>query len=85
MLLIGAILLVILIMLRAAGGGDLQESAQPGPVDLDLPEGARIEQVIADGKRLVLLAENRDGGQYLAVIDAMSGERLSLIRVNPAP
>jgi hypothetical protein len=85
MLLIGAILLVILIMLRAAGGGDLQESAQPGPVELDLPEGARIEQVIADGKRLVLLAENRDGGQYLAVIDAMSGERLSLIRVNPAP
>lgn len=87
MLLIGAILLAVLIMLRTAGGsgGDEVAGAPSAPVDLDLPAGARVDQVMADGKRLVLLAEDREGRQFLAVVDALSGERLSLIRINPSP
>lgn len=86
MLLIGGILLTVMIMLKAGSGDEGDEVSSPSaPVDLALPAGAKVNEVIADGKRLVLLAEDQDGQQYLAVVDALSGERLSLIRVNPSP
>jgi hypothetical protein len=56
---------------------------QQAPQALLLPAGARIEQVVADGRRLVLLGTDEDGGQFLAVIDPTTGERLSLLRVRP--
>ncbi len=83
-LLIGVILLAALIMLRAGGGSERASTPPAEPVDLALPAGARVGQVVVDGRRLVLLAEGPDGGQYLAVVDALSGERLSLIRIIPA-
>lgn len=84
MLLIGVILLAVLIMLKAGSDeGSDEAGAQAGPVDIELPAGARIDQVIADGKRLVLLAEDQEGQQYLAVVDALSGERLSLLQIKP--
>lgn len=86
MLLIGAILLVALIMLKAMGDGEESTSeVQRAPIDLELPAGAKINQMVADGKRLVLLAEDDTGQQYVAVVDALTGERLSLIRVTPTP
>lgn len=85
-LLIGGILLAVMIMLKAGSGDGVDEVSSPSaPVDLTLPAGAEVNEVIADGKRLVLLAEDQDGQQYLVVVDALSGERLSLIRVNPSP
>ncbi|MGI9436182.1 MAG: DUF6476 family protein [Geminicoccaceae bacterium] len=84
-LLIGVVLLAVLIMLQVSGQNDqAREEGPAAPVDLALPSGARITQVVADGRRLVLLAEDADGRQYLAVVDAASGERQSLIRITPA-
>lgn len=85
-LLIGVILLAVMIMLKASRDVEDSEAVDlpSAPIDLALPEGARVDQVIANGKRLVLLAEDADGGQYLAVVDALSGERLSLMRIIPS-
>lgn len=82
MLLIGVIVLTVMIMLKAGASddGDQIEASKPA-VDLELPSGVKVQQVVADGKRLVLLAQGQDGQQYLAVVDALSGARLSLIRV----
>lgn len=85
LLLAGAILLAVMIAMRA-GGDDAPERAPEaaGPVDLPLPAGVRVSQVVADGKRLVLLGEGDDGRQYIAVVDALSGARKSLIRLTPS-
>lgn len=87
-LVIGMLLLAVMIVIRSTGIGAVgdapgRELASAGPVDLALPAGVRIEQVVADGKRLVLLGEGPDGQQYIAVVDADSGERKTLIRVAP--
>jgi Family of unknown function (DUF6476) len=78
-LVIGTVLLVVLIVLRA--GGD--PIASQAPQTLRLPAGARIEQVVVDGRRLVLLGVDAAGVQFLAVVDPVTGERLSLLQVRP--
>lgn len=85
MLVIGMLLLAVMIVLRAGGAGGAPERgpAASGPVDLALPAGVRVSQVVIEGKRLVLLGEGADGQQYVAVVDADSGERKTLIRVMP--
>ena len=84
-LVIGMLLLAVMIVIRSTGisTGDApgRELASSGPVDLALPAGVRVGQVVVDGKRLVLLGEGPDGQQYIAVVDADSGERKTLIRV----
>ena len=83
-LLIGMIILAVMIMLKAGADDSPEETSLPKPaVDLAMPSGAKINQVVVDGKRLVLLAEDSDGQQYLAVVDALSGARQSLIRITP--
>jgi len=86
-LLIGMLLLALLLIFRSGGPpvGSLQggDALVPGPVDLALPKDVRIGQVVVDGKRLVLLGEGPDGQQYIAVVDADSGARKTLIRVTP--
>jgi hypothetical protein len=77
----GTILLVVLIVLRA--GSDDAPAPPDLPQTLSLPAGARIEQVVVDGRRLVLLGVDGAGAQFLAVVDPMTGERLSLLRVQP--
>ncbi|MGH6899494.1 MAG: DUF6476 family protein [Geminicoccaceae bacterium] len=76
----GTILLVVLIVMRA---GERQPIVQQAPQILRLPAGARIEQVVVDGRRLVLLGRDGAGMQFLAVVDPVTGERLSLLRVQP--
>jgi Family of unknown function (DUF6476) len=76
----GSILLVALIVTRAGGPDPI---AQPTPQILRLPEGARIEQVVVDGRRMVLLGRDGAGTQFVAVVDPVTGERLSLLRVEP--
>jgi hypothetical protein len=75
----GTILLAVLIGLRAGDG----QIAQQAPQALLLPAGARIEQVVVDGRRLVVLGSDGAGQQFLAVVDPVTGERLSLLRVRP--
>ena len=84
----GSVLLVVLIAMRAGQEPEPARSAQPvavGPVELALPPGTRIVQTSTDGDHLVLLAEDEEGSQFLAVVDALTGERLSLIRVRAEP
>jgi hypothetical protein len=76
----GTILLAALIALR---GGEDDQRVQQAPQALLLPAGARIEQVVIDGRRLVLLGTDAAGTQFLAVVDPVTGERLSLLRVRP--
>lgn len=84
-LLVGIIALAVMIMLRAGGDRALtQVDAPAAPVDLPLPVGARVVEVVVDGKRLVLLGEDEGGQQFIAVVDADSGARRSLIRLAPA-
>ena len=80
LLVAGTILLAVLIVMR---GGEGDPVVQPAPQALLLPAGARIEQVVVDGRRLVLLGTDQAGEQFLAVIDPVTGERLSLLRVHP--
>jgi hypothetical protein len=76
----GTILLVALLVLRTGERGSIgQQTSQV----LRLPAGARIEQVVVDGRRLVLLGRDEAGTQFLAVVDPVTGERLSLLRVQP--
>jgi hypothetical protein len=79
-LLAGTILLAVLIVTRARDDGAIMQRA---PQALRLPAGARIEQVVVEGRRLVLLGTDGTGAQFLAVIDPATGERLSLLRVRP--
>jgi len=84
----GSVLLVVLIAMRAGQEPEPALSAPPGaigPVELALPPGVRIVQMSSDGDRLLLLAEDEAGRQFLAVVDALTGERLSLIRVRAEP
>jgi Family of unknown function (DUF6476) len=76
----GTLLLAVLIVMRA---GDDDPITQQAPQPLLLPAGARIEQVVVDGRRLVLLGTDEAGEQFVAVVDPATGERLSLLRVRP--
>jgi hypothetical protein len=76
----GTILLAVLIVTRARDDAALVQRA---PQALHLPVGARIEQVVVDGRRLVLLGTDGAGAQFLAVVDPATGERLSLLRIRP--
>jgi hypothetical protein len=50
-------------------------------LDLQLPEGLRIEQATFDGRHAVLLLRGPDQQQYLALVNPSTGERLSLLRI----
>ena len=76
----GTILLAVLIIWRATGEGALVR--QPD-VSVALPRGARIEQVVADGERWLLLGTDGAGQQFVAAVDARTGERLSLLWLQP--
>jgi hypothetical protein len=78
----GTVLLVALIALRATDG---EPAVQQASQALHLPAGSRIDQVVVDGRRLVLLGVDATGAQFLAVVDPLTGERLSLLQVRPEP
>ena len=80
-LIAGTILLAVLIVMRV--GAEAPAAQQQDPQALLLPAGARIDQVVVDGRRLVLLGTDRGGEQFLAVVDPVTGKRLSLLRVRP--
>lgn len=85
MLVVGTSVLIWLLLQRQAAESDRQQMAEPLTVDLPLPPGARIEQVIPAGNRLVLMIRGVEEQQYLALVNPLTGERLSLIRAVPEP
>ena len=84
-LLAGIVLLVALILVRANDDGQATLPASAAIVDLPLPAGARIQQVISDRRGLVLLLTDAAERQYIAVVDRETGERVTLLRVQPEP
>lgn len=76
----GAVLLVVLIALRAS---DDPDTPQANPLLLQVPAGGRIEQVVPNGKHLILLGVDGAGQQFLAVVDPLTGERISLLQIRP--
>jgi hypothetical protein len=76
----GTAALVAAIMLK---GRDDDPQAVAGPVDLALPPGSRVEQVIPDGRRLVLLGVDDAGQQFILLIEAATGEQVNMIRLQP--
>ena len=83
-LLLGSALLVTLLILRGTDRRQAVRASTSAPFDLPLPAGSRIEQVSMDGERLVLLAVDGAGRQFVAVADPRTGQLLSLIRIQPA-
>lgn len=84
LLVAGMLLLATLLAVRVTGGDEDARPGVSGSFELLLPEGARIERIVPDGRRVLLLGVAGDGGQFLAVIDPETGERLSLIRFRAA-
>lgn len=84
-LLAGTVLLVALILVRANDDGQTTPPASAAIVDLPLPAGARIQQVISDRRGLVLLLTDAAERQYIAVVDRETGERVTLLRIQPEP
>ncbi len=73
------------------GGEPSIETAAPpaaaafGESRIALPTGARLVAMTADAGRLYLRLETGDGQQQILVVDAASGRRLGLIRLEAVP
>ena len=79
-LIAGTALLLVLILVRGHGGGQV---ARELPATLSLPKGARVQEVVADGSRWLLLGTAGSGQQFLAVVDPHTGLRTSLLWLQP--
>lgn len=56
-----------------------------GTRELSLPRGARIEDMVAEGDRLILHLR-LPGGQYqIMIVDLADGSRLGTLNLEPAP
>ena len=65
---------------QQVGGGQV---ARELPGTLSLPKGARVQEVVADGSRWLLLGTAASGQQFLAVVDPRTGQRTSLLWLQP--
>jgi hypothetical protein len=84
-LIAGTALLLVLILLRGHGGEQVggEQAARELPRTLSLPKGAHVQQIVADGSRWLLLGTAGTGQQFLAVVDPRTGERTSLLWLQP--
>jgi hypothetical protein len=80
-LLVGGTLVLATLIMQRAGGHDRPPR---GPeAALDLPRGARVEQVVSAGQRWLLLGTDARGQQFLVEVDPRTGERMSLLWLRP--
>lgn len=98
-LIVGTAVLIALIVLRVPKDPDAEPAAtsgpaadrcsggtpSPQPLPVALPAGARIAQIVPDGKCLILLGVASDGRQFVALVDPLTGERISLLVISPEP
>lgn len=88
MLIAGTLLLAAMIVVRMGqGSADLEPlpAAFGAAGEVELPAGARVEQVVPHDERLVLLLTDAEDVQFILVIDLVSGTRQSLIRLTSGP
>jgi hypothetical protein len=67
----------------AAAPAAAPQPAAPVIADLHLPHGAAIIDMRLQNDRIVLLLRGADDQDYLAVVDAATGERRMLLRAVP--
>jgi hypothetical protein len=95
-LIAGTALLIALIVLRASGGSGPEPataaaercaggSASAQPLAVALPAGAHVEQIVPDGNCLLLLGVDGEGRQFVALVDPLTGQRISLLLLGPEP
>ncbi len=61
---------------------ELELSERATPIALDLPAGLRVQSVLPDGARLLLTLRG-DAQDFIAIIDAETGERVRLYALPP--
>lgn len=88
LLIVGTIALAVMIVLRMGGGvedaGDTQApTTAPAIAEITLPPGARVDQLVPDGDRLLLLGRGADGRQFVAVVDPGTGTLRQLLHLVP--
>ncbi len=85
-LIVAGLMLVAYGMTRRLGG---PEPAGPpasfGELDLALPPGARVVDMVVADRRLVLRVEAGDGVQRLYLLDPSTGALVGTIALTPAP
>jgi hypothetical protein len=98
-LVVGTAVLIALIVLRAPKDPDPGPAASstaaaercsggtpsPQPLPVKLPAGARIAQIVPDGNCLILLGVASEGRPFVALVDPVTGERISLLVISPEP
>lgn len=60
-----------------------QRSAAPdgsGTAEVELPAG-KVEEIEANGRRVLLLVAGEDGVQWLVTVDPLTGRRYGLVRL----
>ncbi len=71
----------------SSGGEPVAAAVEPaapaafGEGRLDLPAGAEIESMVAEGDRLILRLRLKDGAEALVVVDLATGRRLGILHV----
>lgn len=85
LLIVGAITLAVMIGLRMTASEGEAVVAGPGPAvaEIALPAGARVEQVVPDRERLLLLGTGSDGRQFVAIVDPADGALRRLFHLTP--
>ena len=91
LILAGVAVIITTIVNRAQsgsrGGEPVAAAVEPaapaafGERSLDLPAGAKIESMVAEGDRLILRLRLKDGAESLVVVDLATGRRLGILRV----
>jgi len=99
-LIVGTVVLIVMIVLRGpadrSAGPSVAAPTGPTapcaggapptqPLPVPLPAGARVEQIVLGDGCLILLGVDGDGQQFVALVDPLTGQRISLLLLRPEP
>jgi len=99
-LIVGTVVLIVMIVMREPGNRSADPSVEAPlgatgrctggepsaqPLSVPLPAGARVEQIVRGGNCLILLGVDGDGQQFVALVDPLTGQRISLLLLRPEP
>jgi hypothetical protein len=86
MILAGSLALIVVITGRMSRSGPAATPSQPfAAVPIDLPAGARIENMGVGSDRLVLQIVLPEGDRKLVIIDLATGRQLSTVPLRAVP
>jgi len=85
MIVAGLIVVVVTIAMRLSGSGaqTAASSAAFGPLDLPVPAGCEVMDMVAAEGRLILRLGSGERCNQILVVDAASGRHLGTVRLVP--